>query len=126
MGEQPTIYSHITMHSTPNEVQSAHHILEKNLFVRTSELQAKVTIAAKEASGRIKWVTLDPTYHSVLVRTAITMVKANGTLHSVVSIKEALFIFLLDILNGKPQQHFFFQAEQKQDTTGKGTHHKHS
>lgn len=125
MGEQPDFSHHNTTQGTSNEVHSALHLLEKNLFVRASELLIKVTIATKEPSGRIKWVTLDPSYHSILVRTAIATVKANGngTLHSVASIKEALFIFLLDILNGKPQHRFFSQAEQEQDT-GRGTNHK--
>lgn len=125
MGEQPDFSHHNTTQGTSNRVHSALHLLKKNLFVRASKLLIKVTIAAKEPSGRIKWVTLDPSYHSILVRTAIATVKPNrnGTLHSVASIKEALFIFLLNILNGKPQHCFFSQAEQEQDT-GRGTNHK--
>jgi hypothetical protein len=46
-------------------------ILEKNLYVRAGELWNKTTIAAKDANGRVKWITLDPHYHSILVRTII-------------------------------------------------------
>ncbi|KAF8269148.1 hypothetical protein EI94DRAFT_1699719 [Lactarius quietus] len=52
------------------------------------------------------------------------MVKACGPKHSVASIKEALFLFLLDILNGKLQQEFFFQSGQEGTNTGKEIHHK--
>jgi hypothetical protein len=114
MGELFT-YSHptTTAHTVQSEVQSAVTLLEKSLFVKASELLDKVTVAAKDTSGRIRWVTLSSTYHSILVRTAIAAVKANGPKHSVASIKEALFIFLLDILNGKPQQGFFSQPNQE-------------
>ncbi|KAI9462802.1 hypothetical protein BJY52DRAFT_1210586 [Lactarius psammicola] len=95
------------------EVQSAVAYLEKSLFVRASELLARVTVAAKDASGKVNWVTLDSAYHSVLVKTAVAVVKTNGPNHSVASIKEALFIFLLDVLNGKPQSGFLASKEVK-------------
>ena len=102
--------------SDPEELQSAAALLESNLFVRASELLDRVTIAAKDTNGRIKWITLDPSYHSVLVRTAIATVKANSPKHSVASIKEALFTILLDILNGKQQQAFFTQLKREGPT----------
>lgn len=98
------------------EVQSAVALLEKCLFLRTCELLDRVTIAAKDASGKVKWVTLNPTYHTILVRTAIGAIKASGTSHSVASIKEALFIFLLSIINGKQQADFFTQPEGERKT----------
>lgn len=52
----------------------------------------------------------------MLVRTAITTVKANGPKHSVASIKEALFTILLDILNGKQQQGFFTPLKREGPT----------
>ena len=87
------------------------------MFIKVSDLQARVMITAKDAneSERISWVTLDPVYHSKLVRTAIAAAKANGLKHSIASIKEALFTFLLDILNGKPQKGFFTKLEPKRD-----------
>jgi hypothetical protein len=85
--------------------------LEGSLFVRASELQDRVMVVAKDTSGRISWAMLDSAYHSLLIQTAITAAKADGLKHSIASIKEALFIFLLDILNGKPQQSFFIQPE---------------
>jgi hypothetical protein len=84
-----------------DHVQKVVIMLEKNLYVRASELWNKTTIAAKDASGRVKWVTLDPHYHSILVRTAITTVQANSPSHSIASVKEALFVYLLDIIDGK-------------------------
>ena len=41
-------------HSTHNEVHSAVTLLEKNLFVRASELLDRVTVAAKDASGKVR------------------------------------------------------------------------
>ena len=62
-------------------------------------------------------------YHSILVRTAITTVKANGPKHSIASVKEALFTVLLDILNGKQQQAFFTQLE-RESVTKRKTHER--
>ena len=47
-------------------------MLEDNMFVKVSDLQSRVMIAAKDANRRISWVTLDPVYHSILVQMAIT------------------------------------------------------
>jgi hypothetical protein len=112
-----------TAQNTQSKVHSAVTVLEGCLFVRASELQSKVTIAAKDAGGQVCWITLDSSYHSRLVRTAIAAAKANSPTFSVASIKGALFIFLLNILNGKPQQSFFYQEdpEQKGATTTKRT-----
>ncbi|KAH9068428.1 hypothetical protein EDB83DRAFT_2376463, partial [Lactarius deliciosus] len=82
-------------------LESAVAYLEKSLFIRASELLARVMVAAKDASGKVNWVTLDSVYHSVLVKTAVGRP----------SIKEALFIFLLGVLNGKPQSGFFASKE---------------
>jgi hypothetical protein len=86
-------------------------ILERNLYVRASELWNKTAIVAKDASGRVKWITLDPRYHSILVRTAIATVRANGPSHSIATVKEAVFVYLLDIINGKLQRNFFTRSE---------------
>ena len=99
--------------TAPTEVQSAVTLLEKSIYVKTSDLINRVTVAAKDMNGKVKWVTLDPMYHAILVKTAVATVKANGPKHSVASIKEALFIFLLNTLNGKPQTAFFTPEEVK-------------
>ena len=122
MVDKPS-HLHPTTHLVQNEAQLAAAILETNLFIRASDLIDKVTIAAKDSSGTIKWITLDPMYHSILVRTAITTVKANGPKHSIASIKEALFTVLLDILNGKQQQAFFTQLE-RESVTKRKTHER--
>ena len=118
MLDKPT-HLHFTTHLVRNEAQSAAAILEANLFIQARDLISKITIAAKDANGMIKWITLEPTYHSILVRTAITTVKANGPSHTVSSVKEALFTILLDILNGKQQQTFFTQPEREKATRKK-------
>jgi hypothetical protein len=70
---------------------------------------------------------LDSAYHSLLIQTAITSAKADGPKHSIASIKEALFIFLLDILNRMPQQSFFIQPELERISRRDHTkdHHNH-
>jgi hypothetical protein len=45
-----------------------------------------VTVTVKDMSCMVRWVTPDPTYHSVLVRTSITAV--NSSIHSVASIRD--------------------------------------
>ena len=96
------------------------------MYVNASDLLARVMIAAKDANGRISWVTLDPVYHSTLVRTAIAAAKANGPNCLIASVKEALFIFLLDILNGKPQKGFFTKLEMERDNRrGSTREHTH-
>ncbi|KAF8267316.1 hypothetical protein EI94DRAFT_1701075 [Lactarius quietus] len=109
------IHSSISTFKTqgaPSEVQSALSALEKNLFVRAKDLLDQVAITTKDTKGTVNWIMLNSKYHSVLVRTAIATAKANGSKHSIASIKEALFAFLLNILNGKTQQNFFPQAGQ--------------
>ena len=88
------------------------------MFIKASKLINRVMIAAKDTNGRVRWVTLDPMYHSTLVRTAITATKANRPSRSIASIKEALFILILDILNGKQKQFFFRQLEQERPPKG--------
>ena len=95
------------MRDSQSEVQSVLATLEGGLYIRVADLQSKVSIATKNAEGRICWVTLDPAYHSKLVRSAIAATKATSSNFSVSSVKEALFIFILNILNRKMQQGFF-------------------
>ncbi|KAH6914960.1 hypothetical protein BKA70DRAFT_560664 [Coprinopsis sp. MPI-PUGE-AT-0042] len=111
-----TATSHRLVATVPTEAESALTALEKSLFVRASELLARVTVAAKDENGRICWVTLEPAYHSVLVKTAVAAVKASGPSHCVASIKEALFTFLLAILNGRPQDKFLASKEVESKT----------
>jgi hypothetical protein len=109
--------------------QSAVTLLERCLFVRTSELLNKVTVSAKDASVKVKWVTLDqldPSYHSVLVRTAMAVIKLSSSNHFVAFTKEALFIFLLDILNGKPQTGFLTSACHRYPMGNSASTHTHT
>ena len=112
MAEKP---SHYHPHAPNDKIQSALSILEENMFIKAYKLLNRVTVAAKDANRRVRWVTLDPTYHSILVRTTIAATKANGPSCLIASIKEALFILILNILNGKQKQkqNFFGQLEQE-------------
>lgn len=61
------VHTPSTTQKCPIEVQSTITMLEESMFIRRSELLAKVIVAAKDANGRISWFNLDPAYHSVLV-----------------------------------------------------------
>ena len=115
--------NHSSFTTAPTEIQSAAAYLEKSLFIGAGELVTRVTVAAKDASGKIYWVNLDPAYHSVLVKTAIDVIKMNGPKHSVASIKKALFIVLLNVLNGKPQAGFFTLKEVEGKSTRTNPRH---
>ena len=46
--------------TAPAVVQTIVTLLEKSLFVKASELVEKVTVAAKDANGRVRWLTGHP------------------------------------------------------------------
>ena len=94
-----TLHTPSTTEKCQIEIRSTVAMLEESMFVRPSDLLARVMVVAKDANGRISWVTFDPAYHAVLVQAAIATTKANGLKHLTASIKEALFNFLLDIWN---------------------------
>jgi len=99
-------------YSVPTETESVVRILESYLFVRASDLLAGVTLASRDPEGAIAWASFDPTYHSKLLKAAIATVKGAQTGdHTTLAIKEGLFIFILDILNGRPQADFFSTKE---------------
>ena len=85
MGEK-SLHTPSTTHVCQSEVRPVVALLEENLFIRASELRDRVMVAAKDANGRISWVTLVPAYHSILVQTSITAAKANGSKHSSASV----------------------------------------
>jgi hypothetical protein len=86
------------------DVQS---MLNKCLFVRTSDLLSNVTSAAKTVQGKFIWVTLDTKYHAVLVKTVLAITKQSDLTFPTALIKDELFSYLLQILNGTPQSDFF-------------------
>ncbi|KAF8534350.1 hypothetical protein BDD12DRAFT_896148 [Trichophaea hybrida] len=82
-------------------------MLNRCLFVRTSDLLSNVTSAAKTMDGKFIWVTLDSKYHSVLVKTALAIANRSDLTFPVGLLKEELFSHLLLVLNGTPQADFF-------------------
>ncbi|KAF9451545.1 hypothetical protein P691DRAFT_344494 [Macrolepiota fuliginosa MF-IS2] len=98
--------------SVPSETESVVCILERCMFVRASDLLAETTLATKNSEGEVTWVSFGPTYHSNIVKAAVATVKsAQKGAHKTLAIKEGLFIFILDILNGRPQVDFFVKKE---------------
>jgi len=82
-------------------------MLDRSLFVRASDLLANITAASKDKCGKIFWITLEKEYHSTLVKTVSALSRKLGLTYPIGLLKEALFDFLLPILNGEPQADFF-------------------
>ncbi|KAM6497497.1 hypothetical protein JOM56_007970 [Amanita muscaria] len=100
-------------YAVPTASESAKRHLEADLFVRAEELLTKIVMATR-VGEEYTWVTLDPKFHSLIVKTAVTLVNSGSSgHHPVAAIKVALFSFLLDILNGRPQDSFFARKEIK-------------
>ncbi|KAK5997495.1 hypothetical protein PT974_02858 [Cladobotryum mycophilum] len=91
------------------EVDSTLYILNAAMFVRASDVLTNIVSATKDVSkGKIIWITLNKSFHSIMLKTAVTAVRCSETgTHGMEAIKEAFFTFLLEILNGRPQADFF-------------------
>jgi len=87
--------------------ESARRFLAANLFVRASELMSRVVVAAKDNGGRFFWITLEKDFHSSLVSTSLSLAAKHNLSFPVDVLKDHLFRFLIDILNGQPQADFF-------------------
>ncbi|KAF8248492.1 hypothetical protein K440DRAFT_679728 [Wilcoxina mikolae CBS 423.85] len=95
---------------------SARTMLNKCLFVRTSDLLKQVTSAAKTSDGKFFWITLEKHYHISLVKTALAIANQSGLTFPSGLLKEELFSHLLLVLNGQPQDDFF--DKKKIETKG--------
>jgi hypothetical protein len=87
----------------PNVDRVLARILEKCLFVRASEVIARTVAATKDAESEIIWLTLEREFHHLLVTTVFAICKRNALLATNQEVKEALFDFLLGVVNGRPQ-----------------------
>lgn len=61
-----------------------------------------VTEAVKDDNGRIEWVTLDPGFHSHLVKSAMKLSDVGGAI-----VKRTMFVFILELLNSDSGNSFF-------------------
>jgi hypothetical protein len=76
-------------------------IFEVNLFVDVDSLLANIVIATKSPDGLIDWIELKPEFHGSLVKCALRLVSKHTETFKTASAKEALFPFLINLLNSR-------------------------
>jgi uncharacterized C2H2 Zn-finger protein len=75
-------------------------LFETSLFVDAKHLLTSVTMGTKDESGRMDWLTLDPKFHSELVKTCCGLLTRRKVTFQLDLMKKVLFSFLLRIING--------------------------
>jgi hypothetical protein len=65
-------------------------------------LRTAVLSAQKDEAGKIFWVEFTPHFHAHLVKCTVVLVP-----HPLQKVKRVMFMFLLELLNGKGPQSFF-------------------
>ena len=77
-------------------------LLRRRLFLSREQLVPRVVTASKDDQGLIDWVDFDKSFHSHLLGRvkAITGSLTNGA-------RKALFVFVLEVLNGEDFSAFF-------------------
>lgn len=92
--------------STPGGVDlSVFDILNtfrRRWFLSRANLLANTISAQKAEDGKLSWVEFTPPFHSHLVKCAIALVP-----HPVHKVKKVMFVYILELLNGKGDQAFF-------------------
>jgi hypothetical protein len=78
------------------------NIFRCHWFLLRDKLMTNVISAQKAKDRNISWVKFTPQYHSHLVKCAIALVP-----HPVLTVKKVMFIYVLELLNGKGNLAFF-------------------
>ena len=93
------------------------NILNSSLFINLETLLSNIVFAAKDAEGRVAWVALEPEYRGKLVRAASSLMHLHGVgmRGQAALVENALFTFLLQILNGASQKDFFSRMKTMRD-----------
>jgi hypothetical protein len=71
-------------------------------FLSVNSLRAQALSAQKAEDGNILWVKFSPQFHAHLVKSAVTLIP-----QPIQKVKKVLFVFILELLNGKGPQAFF-------------------
>jgi hypothetical protein len=71
-------------------------------FISTDHLRTAVLLAQKAEDGKIFWVEFTPQFHTHLVKCAVALVP-----HPLQKVKQVMFVYLLELLNGEGPQSFF-------------------
>jgi hypothetical protein len=78
------------------------NIFRRRWFLSRANLLANAISAQKAEDGKISWVEFTPPFHSHLVKCAVALVP-----HPVNKVKKAMFVFMLELLNGEGSDAFF-------------------
>ena len=78
------------------------NIFRRRWFLSRTDLLTHVISAQKAEDGNISWVEFTPQYHSHLVKCAVALVP-----HPVLTVKKVMFVYILELLNGKGNLAFF-------------------
>ncbi|KAF8259374.1 hypothetical protein EI94DRAFT_1751785, partial [Lactarius quietus] len=78
------------------------NIFRRRWFLSRANLLANAISAQKAEDGNISWVEFTPQYHSHLVKCAVALVP-----HPVLTVKKVMFVYILELLNGKGNLAFF-------------------
>jgi hypothetical protein len=87
-------------------------ILEANLFVNIDSLLANIVIATKSPDGLIDWIELKPEFHGSLIKCTLRLVSRHAETLKTASAKEALFPFLINLLNGRESRTTLFHKKK--------------
>jgi hypothetical protein len=71
-------------------------------FVSMDHLRTTVLLAQKAKDGKTFWVEFTPQFHAHLVKCAVALVP-----HPLHKVKQVMFVYLLELLNGEGPQSFF-------------------
>jgi hypothetical protein len=87
---------------SPPEKIDILHIFRCRWYLSRANLLLNIISAQKAEDGNISWVEFTPQYHSHLVNCAIALVP-----HPVHMVEKALYVYALELLNGKGNLAFF-------------------
>jgi hypothetical protein len=82
------------------------NIFHQQWFLSTNQLKAQALLAQKAEDGKIFWVEFTPQFHAHLVKCAAALVP-----HPIQKVKKVMFVYILELLNGKGSLAFFNLAK---------------
>src|SRR6267154_4537481 len=99
---------------SPGKLTTPHliEIIEANLFVNVDFLLLNIISATKGPDSLIDWIELKPEFHGSLVKCALRLVSRHTATSKPTSVKEALFTFLVNLLNGRTPHTPFFATKK--------------
>lgn len=89
--------------------------LRLRLFWSREGLINKITEARKDSRGDIEWVEFAKAHHSHLVASCFAVMPAQLTRASRVTVKRAMFVFILELLNGGASSFFDLQDGRRNE-----------